>query len=161
MASTATRRNSSAWQRSSSAQPNGFLVATFFVRAGAWRGRRDWVERGATLLSHQRGLSAEAYRSYARIALDPSAADHDVPDVAIFAHTSPRSATLAFQLIAEAAMLGGRPDQALAAVTNASEAALADLAWVDRCPLLAPIHGTEAFMVARAEVLAHGESTWL
>ena len=142
------------------AQPNGFLAAPILLRAGAWRGRRDWVERGVTLLSHQRGPSEEALRSYARIALDPSA-EHDLPDPAVFARTSPRFATLAFQFIAEGAMLAGRPDEALVALTNASESALADLTWVDRCPLLAPIRGAEAFAVARAKVLARVDSTWL
>jgi TolB-like protein/predicted Ser/Thr protein kinase len=142
------------------AQPNGFLAAPILLRAGAWRGRRDWVERGVTLLSHHRGPSEEALRSYARIALDPSA-EHDLPDPAVFARTSPRFATLAFQFIAEGAMLAGRPDEALVALTNASVSALADLTWVDRCPLLAPIRGAEAFAVARAKVLARVESTWL
>jgi len=58
-------------------------------------------------------------------------------------------------------MLAGRPDEALVALTNASVSALADLTWVDRCPLLAPIRGAEAFAVARAKVLARVESTWL
>jgi len=143
------------------ALPDGTLVSQFFVRVGAWRGRRDWVERGAAMLARQSGPVAAALGVYARIALQGADAEERLPDGSIFARSSPRFATLALQLIAEGSMLAGRPEEALAAVTRASESVLADLAWIDRCPLLEPIRGTEAFAAARARVFARVQETWL
>jgi serine/threonine-protein kinase len=143
------------------ALPDGFLAAQLLVRAGAWRARRDWLERGAVLLARQAGPAAAALGGYARFALDGKSSSTPLPDGSWFARSSPRLATISFQLLAEGAMLVGRPEDALIALTRASESALADLAWVDRCPLLEPIRGSETFAAARARVFARVQETWL
>ena len=56
------------------------------------------------------------------------------------------------QIAAEVLAFLGRNEEALAAVSRATEAGLIDLAWLDRCPLLAPLSGQEAFERARSVV---------
>ena len=48
----------------------------------------------------------------------------------------------------------GRDEDAIRAVESAAESGLGDLAWVERCPLLAPLKGHPRFEAARAEIAA-------
>jgi serine/threonine-protein kinase len=137
------------------------MAAQSLVRVGAWRGRRDFVERGLAILSRESGPAATALSTYARIALDGPAGGYAMPDLSIFGRASPRFATLALQIRAEGAMLAGRPEDAIEAVTQASESALVDLAWIERCPLLEPLRGRPEMSAARERVRRRVEDIWL
>ncbi|MBI4950524.1 MAG: hypothetical protein HY908_00680, partial [Myxococcales bacterium] len=53
------------------------------------------------------------------------------------------------QLEAEVTAYVGRPEVALAALGRAVDAGLIDLAWVDRCPLLADLRSSPSFAASR------------
>ncbi len=137
------------------------MAAQSLVRVGAWRGRRDYLERGLRLLAHERGPAATALTAYARIALDGPGSFLHVPAPEPFVLGSPRFATLALQLIAEGAMMAGRSEEALAAIVRASEGALADLAWIERCPLLEPLRGRAELQAARERVRLRVQDLWV
>jgi serine/threonine-protein kinase len=65
---------------------------------------------------------------------------------------TPRRSAFVSQIEAEVAAVLGKPDEALAAIVRAADAGLADLAWLDRCPLFADLKGAEEFERARARV---------
>ncbi len=67
--------------------------------------------------------------------------------------TSRRDAFIA-QIEAEIFAFLGRDEDAIRAVESAAESGLGDLAWVERCPLLAPLKGHPRFEAARAEIAA-------
>ncbi len=138
-----------------------FIAAQYSVRVGAWRGRRDLVEKGLAVLARDPSPAAAALATYGRIALDGARASFLMPDPALFARTSPRFATLALQILAEASMLAGRPDEAISAISRAAESALADLAWIDRCPFFVPLRVRPEFRAARERVRSRVEVIWL
>jgi serine/threonine-protein kinase len=135
-------------------------AAQSLVRVGAWRGRRDLVERGLALLARETGPAAAAITTYGRVALDPTSPAL-MPDPALFARTSPRFATLAFQILAEVSVLAGRPDDALTAIQRAADAALADLAWLDRCPLFDTLRDRPEFRASREQVRQRVDDIWV
>jgi serine/threonine-protein kinase len=137
------------------------MAAQSLVRVGAWRGRRDYLERGLALLAREPGPAATALSAYARIALDGPGSPHRVPDPEPLMLGSPRFATLALQLLAEGAMMAGRTDEALASLVRASEGALADLAWLERCPLLEPLRGRAEWKAARERVQHRVRDLWV
>jgi eukaryotic-like serine/threonine-protein kinase len=65
-----------------------------------------------------------------------------------------RVRTFFLQMEAEIAVLLGDPARALTAITRATSQALFDVAWMDRCPLLAELRADPAFQAARVEVAA-------
>ncbi|MEQ1508500.1 MAG: hypothetical protein ABMB14_40085, partial [Myxococcota bacterium] len=65
---------------------------------------------------------------------------------------NPRFRVLMAELAAEARLFAGFVDQALAHVEAAVGDGMADLAWLDRCPVLAPIRHTARFAEVRARV---------
>ncbi|GAB4112225.1 MAG: hypothetical protein OHK0013_48200 [Sandaracinaceae bacterium] len=58
-------------------------------------------------------------------------------------------------------MLAGRPEDALDAITRASESALVDLAWIERCPLFEPLRGRPEMVAARERVRRRVEDLWV
>jgi serine/threonine-protein kinase len=71
------------------------------------------------------------------------------------ASTSPqpiRLRSISLQLGAEIATLKGDRGGALDTITRAAEEGLFDLAWMDRCPLLAELRQDPALAAARAMV---------
>ncbi len=140
---------------------DGAMAAQSLVRVGAWRGRRDYLERGLALLTREPTPTAGALADYARAALAGPGTGLPSPDPMRFAHGSPRFATLALQLVAEGAMLAGRPDEAMRCITRASESALADLAWIERCPLLEPLRGRPEMNEAHQRVLLRVRDIWV
>jgi serine/threonine-protein kinase len=131
------------------------------IRAGAWRQKPDWIRRGLALLSRSNAPVAAPLTAYGRVALKELGAEFVTPDPAFFLKTSPRFASVALQILAEGAMLADLPNDALASITRAADLVLADLIWLDRCPLFDPIRERPEFKSARAIVAARVEDIWL
>ena len=73
------------------------------------------------------------------------------------ARSTLRVATFFAQLEAEGAAFFGDAPRALAAITRAADLALFDVAWLDRCPLLADLRGLPAFVALRARAAARAQ----
>jgi TolB-like protein/tRNA A-37 threonylcarbamoyl transferase component Bud32/Flp pilus assembly protein TadD len=65
---------------------------------------------------------------------------------------APRGQSLWSQASAEVCALFGEHDAALSHVERADSLGLADLVWLDRCPLIAPIRGADRFRAVRDHV---------
>jgi serine/threonine-protein kinase len=73
---------------------------------------------------------------------------------------SQRFRSMLVQLWAEACAASGRHEAALARITSAAEGVLVDLAWLDGCPLFAPLRGRPAFAEARRRVRDRADAIW-
>jgi serine/threonine-protein kinase len=69
----------------------------------------------------------------------------------------PRLRSFFFQIEAEVASFVGDRERALAVIARAAEGTLYDIAWMDGCPLLAPLRDDPAFLAVRATVKARAE----
>jgi eukaryotic-like serine/threonine-protein kinase len=132
-----------------------------FIRAGAWHQKPDWIRRGLALMSRSNAPIVAPLTAYGRVALKEQGAEFVMPDPSFFTKTSPRFASVALQILAEGAMLAERPDEAMAAITQATGLVLADLTWIDRCPLFEPLRERPEFKAARTIVAARVEDIWL
>ncbi len=65
-----------------------------------------------------------------------------------------RRMAFVFQIQMELAAYAGDHERALAALRRSVDAGLLDLAWLDACPLLAPLRGDPRFIAMREEVAA-------
>jgi serine/threonine-protein kinase len=137
------------------------LTGQTLVRVGAWRARPDWIRRGVALLEQTASPISAPFIAYGKSALREPGSDFVVPDPSFFARASPRFASVALQILAEGACIAERPDEAMGFVTRAAESVLADLAWMDGCPLLEPLRKRPEFAKARAEVAKRVEDIWL
>jgi tetratricopeptide (TPR) repeat protein len=70
---------------------------------------------------------------------------------------SRRLSTLFQQLLAEYRATLGRSEDALLHVERAVDCGLFDLGWLDGCPVLSSIRGTEQFAALRAKVAARAQ----
>jgi eukaryotic-like serine/threonine-protein kinase len=129
--------------------------ATLPARARFLIWRRD-TERAAELLvtlpattpAHQitRSMLEVLTGGAPSVMLQQAIADKVHPPVRL------RSVMLQFKV--EVAMLMGDRDRALDTITRAAAGGLFDLAWMDRCPLLAELRRDPPFAAARATVVA-------
>jgi serine/threonine-protein kinase len=69
-----------------------------------------------------------------------------------------RPARLFHQLRAELLSFVGDRDECLAAVEASVAAGLEDFGWIQRCPMLRPLHGEPRFEAARARVKVHADA---
>jgi serine/threonine-protein kinase len=63
------------------------------------------------------------------------------------------------QIAAEMLAFTGRDDSALQKIVEAEALGLIDLTWMDRCPLLAPMRSSPAFVAVRDRVAARAKET--
>jgi TolB-like protein len=70
---------------------------------------------------------------------------------------TPRLSAFFLQTEAESAAFVGDRDRVLAIIACAAEGTLYDIAWLDGCPLLAPVRAEPAFLAARAKVAARAD----
>jgi len=124
------------------------------IRVGGWIGDADLIRTG---LEHLGADSPRVVglRSFGETLLEPPS------DQAIQIHyirslsvaNSPRLKTLVEQLIAEASAYHGFDERALDHLERASGYGLADLVWLDYCPLFEAIRGHPRFVAVRAAVV--------
>ncbi len=130
-------------------------------RFSVWRRDSDVAAVYLDELSHQyarKDMPSHVPLDLARLLLELAAHGRSPFDDRAFAAfvgagaTRSRRSVFRSQIEAEVFAALGRNAEALAAVGRATEAGLIDLAWLDRCPLLAPLRETEAFERARVAV---------
>jgi eukaryotic-like serine/threonine-protein kinase len=93
--------------------------------------------------------------SLAKAVLRSGRTDNQLQNLDAFSRHADRSRrfhTLFRQLLAEYAAYFGDHDVALAEIERSVAAGLFDLAWMDHCPLLEPLHKNARFAVSRATV---------
>ncbi len=135
------------------------------TRIALWWNDRERVRR---CLADVQTLDWE----FARNAMEPLLrlqVSDDTADVAtiegLFAHdlvegAGRRRMSYGHQMIAESLLSQGHVAAALAHVEASAALPLIDVAWLDRCPLLAPLRGEPRFAKARAIVTARVEDMW-
>jgi serine/threonine protein kinase len=124
-----------------------------YVRATMWKGERFHGPLARPVEGHPiaffsldsilRVLDTGAFR-------DEDAARHDAMIAAAPPGSRPRR--LFLQLKIEQLAFVGRIDEAEQALPHAIDAGLLDVAWMDRCPLLAPLRERPAFAALRERV---------
>ena len=115
----------------------------------------QWILRGRLCLWSRDQRRAREYLSYseitqgkyprARLLLEVAAGFQQIdPQTVLSAglssdRSSPRGRTFMFQTHAELQGAYGQPEQAIRSVARSVDAGLADLSWIERCPLLVPL----------------------
>jgi len=130
----------------------------------------QWILRGRLCLWNRDHRRAAEYLSHpeitqgkyprARLLLQVASGTHQIE-----AHTmlsaglnsdksSPRGRTFVFQMSAELQSAYGQPEQAVRSVARSVDAGLADLTWLERCPLLLPMAEDPRMVALRRIVYA-------
>lgn len=134
-------------------------------KVGTWLGRarfavwRRNAEEARTLVGEMANEPETPHltlcRSIARLAAHGTSplADPAFVDFVEKARGTPRRALFAAQLEAEVLAYLGDDAAALDAMARAGSAGLADLAWLERCPLLTPYRSAPAIALVRARVI--------
>jgi TolB-like protein len=115
----------------------------------------QWILRGRLCLWSRDQRRAKEYLSHpeitqgkfprARLLLEVAAGFQQIdPQTVLSAglnsdRSSPRGRTFVFQMHAELQGAYGQPEQAIRSVARSVDAGLADLSWIERCPLLVPL----------------------
>jgi eukaryotic-like serine/threonine-protein kinase len=132
------------------------------MRIAAWRGDRDMLLWCRDQLSTVYIDGVEKLVSYIDVVMNDSAARASMRQTLSLASESynQRFATFALQLGAEAFGVIGEVEQTRECVTRASEVALADLDWLERCPPLEGLRDTPAYEDIRKRVRVRARRIW-
>jgi len=130
----------------------------------------QWILRGRLCLWSRDQRRAREYLSYseitqgkyprARLLLEVAAGFQQIdPQTVLSAglssdRSSPRGRTFMFQTHAELQGAYGQPEQAIRSVARSVDAGLADLSWIERCPLLVPLASDPRLVALRRIVYA-------
>ncbi len=117
------------------------------ARLYAWRGDR---ERGLAYLDRVAGSGEAAGPALGVLRIAIGATSGEAAESTLVAtfntpHSSRRSRAFFGQLVAEMACRMGDLGRAISAVEQAAADGLQDLMWLERCPLLAPLHADWRF----------------
>ncbi len=142
----------------------GVGSATLRVRLAAWSGDQGRLRHEADRVLALRGSTprAEIPSLYARAALGQlGGAELDARWKALLGTAeSARFSSLLLQVHSELAALQGRLDAANLSLMRAATGILVDIAWLDRCPVLAPLREVPTFAALRKKVAARAELLW-
>lgn len=130
----------------------------------------QWILRGRLCLWSRDQRRAKEYLSHseitqgkfprARLLLEVAAGYQQLdPQTVLSAglnsdRSSPRGRTFVFQIHAELQGAYGQPEQAIRSVARSVDAGLADLSWIERCPLLVPLASDLRLVALRRIVYA-------
>ena len=130
----------------------------------------QWILRGRLCLWSRDQRRAKEYLSHseitqgkfprARLLLEVAAGYQQIdPQTVLSAglnsdKSSPRGRTFVFQMHAELQGAYGQPEQAIRSVARSVDAGLADLSWIERCPLLVPLASDLRLVALRRIVYA-------
>ncbi len=130
----------------------------------------QWILRGRLCLWSRDQRRAKEYLSHseitqgkfprARLLLEVAAGYQQIdPQTVLSAglnsdRSSPRGRTFVFQMHAELQGAYGQPEQAIRSVARSVDAGLADLSWIERCPLLVPLASDLRLVALRRIVYA-------
>jgi TolB-like protein len=139
------------------------LTGAIRVRLAAWRRDLDGIRRWS---SASAGTGSPNWRLMKLCAdgLTGELGDEELRRgfAAVFAGTqNPRSLALAGQLATEVFASRGQVEEARLHLLRAATSVLVDLAWMDLCPLLAPLRALPDFEEARKRVRARAEAIWM
>jgi serine/threonine-protein kinase len=131
--------------------PEGsFAVRLMVMRIETWTGTDA---RGWSRLEGEESATAHELRT----CLHDEQAGGLLPIVPVEREPVWRRTTYFTQLRVEMAMHLGRHDRALSLIEQAARANLFDVAWLRRCPLLAPLHDRPRFQQAQATIQARAD----
>ncbi len=125
------------------------------LREAAWRRDRDRMVEICGLVPPSNEPAHLMLQSYAGIALgtlDPNAGAARAEEY-LARVKNPRFQTLIHQFLTEALAFAGALELAEKYVQRSAETRLIDLTWLDMCPLLEPLRGTQGFARARTLVV--------
>ncbi len=130
------------------------------IRFAHWA-RRDLASLMATVrgtpIENDPLLTALLRLGRPEVALDPRIVDW-IRSLIGRRNVSVRRRAHAEQLLVETFCIANQHEQASVHLVNADDALLLDIAWLDRCPLLAPLRESETFRRVRASVLERASS---
>jgi serine/threonine-protein kinase len=127
------------------------LARVLAARLALWRGERP--DRAAWQLEFDTGNTLT--RVFTGVLLDRTLTDDDWAWMMRFVgepQAALRSRLFAGQVAVELAMACDQRARALDALERAADQGLFDAAWIDACPLLAPLAGDPRFLAARRRV---------
>ena len=130
-------------------------LAMWFARARYSLWRRDRAAAAMYLEQIDQDPRVVAVARWMLEQVLATAPPAEVIDLGFFmprADASMRRRTFMLQIEAEVRAFHGQLSAALASVRRSVDQGLFDLAWLERCPLLAPLHGEAELQAARAEV---------
>ncbi len=129
--------------------------ATLPIRARFCLWRRD-TRAAAEILPklHPTSSAHRLTRELLEIVVGNAPAESLYQEFGERARTLVRARSFFTQMEAEISAFVGNHATALAAISRAAEDALFDVAWMDGCPLLAPLRGDPVFEAARTRVAA-------
>ena len=135
-------------------QNEGPLALWFgLARYSLWRRDREAAARHLAALDKDPRVVAVAKWMFEQVlTTTPPAETIDLSFFAPRADASTRRRTFILQIEAEVRAFHGQLAAALASVGKSVDQGLFDLAWLEHCPLLSPLHGEPAFQEAVATV---------
>jgi eukaryotic-like serine/threonine-protein kinase len=150
------------WEIEQRYGPAHLHLVALRLRLTAWQGDREALRRWSSLDSKGEVSLSALLRLYARGILGEvgSAAIEGALTAGMGAARSRRGHTTIAQLATEIYAGRGDLEAAEAYLERAVDAALVDLEWMDRCPILAPLRDRTAFQRARARVRERAEAIW-
>jgi serine/threonine-protein kinase len=140
----------------------GSMTSAIRVRLAGWRRDHEGIRRYGA--AHAGAPSPNV--NLIKLCADGWTGDIDEEALrrgfaAIFAGTqNPRFLSLAGQLATEVYAARGQIEEARLHLLRCATSVLVDLAWMDLCPLLAPLRALPDFDEARRRVMARAEAIW-
>jgi serine/threonine-protein kinase len=132
------------------------------MRVASWVGNLDEVRQCRVELRHEPSPIARNADEYAASVLgdlDPLSTLGSF-DALLGSKSSPRFVSMMCQLTTEILCMTGHAGRAMKYFRLATDSALIDLEWIDRCPALVPLRTLPCFTEGRLNVRTRVEAIW-
>lgn len=132
------------------------------LRMGTWRGDRAVLSLALERVQGRSGPVHALLRLYAEAVsgIMPPAAGRAAIEHFLGQVDNPRVRSLVLQVAVEVASATGNPMDAMEYLDRASHEALVDLQWLEKCPLVKPLHPEPRFAAIRQRVRDRAEPLW-